>query len=186
VCVLRRVIVEPSRWMKSHGRRCYKYVGWRGNVPGDIVGIRLADGGSSHAHDHPSVITGVTLGPSVSSAETHMHGRDIGCTKADSGRARVICEAIAASMEWTWLGHAVISPGYRPTFDSARKVYCHLKINKDDVAILQKLKTDGVAGDWRLESGANDLLQLVDNNKVNDGSVFSPQNPNYILKDGCP
>jgi len=91
------------------------------------------------------------------------------------------------------MGHAIIAPGYKPSFKGIRNVYCALKIEKDDVKFLQILKQYDPARkwlpDWRLESGAEMLLQIVANldraDEESAGSIFSPKNPGYILKNGC-
>ena len=91
------------------------------------------------------------------------------------------------------MGHAIIAPGYKPSFEGIRNVYCALKIGKDDVKFLQILRqydpTRRWMPDWRLESGADMLLQIVANLDRADGesasSIFNPKNPDYILKNGC-
>ena len=90
-------------------------------------------------------------------------------------------------------GHAIVAPGYKPNFTGIRNVYCELKIGKYDVEILQTLKQYDPKRkwipDWRLESGADMLLQIVANlDSKDDGSVssiFNPKNSGYILKGGC-
>src|SRR5262249_13385175 len=54
----------------------------------------------------------------------YMASRDIGCAKAAAGRSRDICHALSASMEWTWMGHAIIAPGWRPTWRAIAHVWC--------------------------------------------------------------
>jgi len=133
--------------------------------------------------------------PDVSQAKDYsLHGRDIGCAEVAPGRSRQICEAISTSLTWQWMGHATVAPGYKPSFNGIRHVYCELKIGKGDVKELQKLKQYDPARrwlpDWRLESGADMLLRIVANlDSTDDGSVssiFSPKNSSYILKTGCP
>jgi len=125
----------------------------------------------------------VFLLPDVSQAKDYsLHGRDIGCAEVAPGRLRQICEAISASLTWQWMGHAVIAPGYKPSFKGIRNVYCALKIGKDDVKDLQELKQYDPARrwlpDWRLESGADMLLRIVTNlDGTDDGSVSSIFNP---------
>ena len=94
---------------------------------------------------------------------------------------------------WQWMGHATIAPGYKPSFEGARKVYCELKIGKDDIAALQRLKQydpkQKWVPDWRLESGADMLLRILANldGKADEpeNSIFNPKNSGYILKNGC-
>ena len=132
--------------------------------------------------------------PEMSYAKDYSaYSRDIGCAEVAAGRSRQICERIAASLTWQWMGHATIAPGYKPSFEGIRKVYCELKIGKDDVEALQGLtKYDPKRRwlpDWRLESGADMLLRIVANlNGSGDdpeNSIFNPRNSAYILRNGC-
>ena len=135
----------------------------------------------------------VLLLPDLSYARDYsLYSHDIGCREIALGRSRQICEAVAASLTWQWMGHAIIAPGYKPTFQGVREVYCELKISRGDVTTLQRLKTyDPVRKwqpDWRLETGAEMLLRIVLNLEGDvdpETSIFNPKNPNYILKDGC-
>jgi hypothetical protein len=137
----------------------------------------------------------VFLLPNASQAKNYsLYGRDIGCAEVVQGRPRRICEAISTSLSWQWMGHAVMAPGYKPSFKSIRNVYCKLKVGKEDVKTLQDLKQYDPRRrwlpDWRLESGADMLLRIIaslDNkNEEAAGSIFDPKNSNYILKNGCP
>ena len=85
------------------------------------------------------------------------------------------------------MGHAIIAPGWRVTFESVRRTYCTEKIGLQDIGSLDILRK--TTKDWRAESGAEFLLRLVRNK---DGlgdeditSIFNPANPSFILKDGC-
>jgi hypothetical protein len=100
----------------------------------------------------------------------------------------IIPSLVAASvtMEWTWMGHAIIWPGWRVTWNALRRVYCREKTGTADLTALETLK---MGSDWRLQDGAADLIRLVRgsggsaNEPVN--SIFNPANPHYVLKDGC-
>jgi hypothetical protein len=134
----------------------------------------------------------VLTGAADAQAGYPMYDHDIGCAAAATGRARTICDAMAAAMEWTWTGHASVDPGDKPTFAGARQVYCDLKIGKEDLEILQTLKKTALVGkavDWRLESAADMLLRLLNNadgkGDEPENSIFNPKNAAYILKDGC-
>jgi hypothetical protein len=111
------------------------------------------------------------------------YGRDIGCAEVAAGRSRQICERIAASLTWQWMGHATIAPGYKPSFEGIRKVYCEMKVGKDDVETLQGLTTYNPKRkwlpDWRLESGAGMLLRIVVNR---NGNGNEPENS---TRNGC-
>src|SRR5260370_26210670 len=116
-----------------------------------------------------------------------MASRDIGCAMAAPGRGPDICRAPSASMEWTWMGHAIISPGWRPTWRGLAHVWCALQISDADLPALQALRY--ASSDWRMESGADDLIRIAKNRDGKgdepENSIFNPKNPAYILKDGC-
>ena len=116
----------------------------------------------------------------------YMASRDIGCAQTSSPRGRTLCGALSDSMEWTWLGHAIISPGWRVTWDGVRRVWCREKISEADMETLEILKR---GSDWRLQDGADDLIRLIKNTDGRGGepenSIFNPKNPQYILKGGC-
>ena len=125
--------------------------------------------------------------------EYSLLSRDIGCEEVDLGRTRQICKALSASLTWQWMGHATVDPGYKPSFEATRELYCNLKIEKNDEEALLRLKnydpTRHWLPDWRLESGANMLLLILINldgsgdEPIN--SMFNPKSANYILKNGC-
>jgi hypothetical protein len=118
----------------------------------------------------------------------YMLSRDIGCARADTARGSEICKAISESMRWTWAGHAIISPGWRPTWAGLRDVYCGRGIGEADLAALEGLRARAL--DWRLESATGNLVTLLKNHDGSGGepenSVFHPKNPHYVLKGGCP
>lgn len=115
-----------------------------------------------------------------------MLSRDIDCAKVALGRARSICQALSESMEWTWMGHAIISPGWRVTWNALRRVYCRERINAADLPTLEHLKQ---RSDWRLQDGADALIRMVHGASGQayepENSLFNPANPQYILKGGC-
>jgi hypothetical protein len=102
-----------------------------------------------------------------------MISRDIGCAHFAPGRAGTICGALAESM--TWMGHAMIAPGWRVTWNALRQVYCREGISPVDLPALEYLKQ---GSDGRLENGADGRAAEPEN------SIFSPANPQYILKHG--
>jgi hypothetical protein len=140
--------------------------------------------------------------------DTNMYHRDLGCD-AHTGRAKEICIDLAHEMEWTWLGHAIVAPGWRVTFVTIGRVYCKDSLSLKDIDTLKYLaghrpfKTD----DARLEQGILGLLALLRSRPetkasgimdsifdvarteaytIDGTSLFNPQNPDYILRDGCP
>ena len=115
-----------------------------------------------------------------------MISRDIGCATVPPGRAKIICQALSESMEWTWMGHAIISPGWRVTWDALGQVYCRQKIKAADLPALEHLKH---GSDWRLQDGADGLIRLIGSANGQayepENSIFNPANSQYILKAGC-
>ncbi len=112
----------------------------------------------------------IALVLAMSWPDQKMISRDIGCAKVAHGRGSEICRALSDSMEWTWMGHAIISPGWRVTGSAVRRVYCSEKISSADVTVLETLKS---GSDWRLQGGADDLIRLVGSNggPANDGCL---------------
>ena len=115
-----------------------------------------------------------------------MGSRDLGCDK-QTGRAQELCRRLEHDMQWTWTGHAIISPGWRVTFVTIARSYCAEHITIDDIPELQILRRSTT--DWRAEFGADFLIRLVQSNAggatEDVTSVLNPTNPSYILKDGC-
>ena len=119
--------------------------------------------------------------------EHGMGSRDLGCDQ-QRGRAQEICRRLEREMQWTWTGHAVISPGWRITFEGAARTYCAERVGPEDIEALQKLRR--TTKDWRAESGADFLIRLVESKNGSGGenitSIFNAANPSFILKVGCP
>jgi len=85
-------------------------------------------------------------------------------------------------MEWTWFGHAIISPGWRVTWVGLRNVYCRVKVGAADMEHLEHLR---VTSEWRLQDGATDLIRLASPAGEPENSIFNPNNSQYILRRGC-
>jgi len=115
-----------------------------------------------------------------------MISRDIGCATVSPERARTICQDLSESMEWTWMGHAIISPGWRVTWNGLRQVYCRERPTAADLPTLEYLKR---GSDWRLQDGADGLIRLVESISGQahepENSIFNPVNPQYLLRGGC-
>lgn len=109
------------------------------------------------------------------------------CAGVQPARTREICAAIAASLTWQWLGHAIVAPGYKPDFKTIGQAYCQAKITRADTPALEQLRK---STDWRLESAAGWLLNMLDaqagKSSEPENSVFNPANPAYVLRQGCP
>jgi hypothetical protein len=117
----------------------------------------------------------------------YMASRDIECERAAPGRSQEICRALSSSMEWTWMGHAIVSPGWRPTWRGLAHVWCSAHISDADLPIVDGLRH--ASSDWRPESGAEDLIRIAKNRNGSgdepENSIFNLRTPAYILKDGC-
>jgi hypothetical protein len=115
-----------------------------------------------------------------------MGSRDLGCSDVQDVRAAQICKAIAGSMEWTWFGHAIVSPGWRPTWPALRRVYCAEQIGSEDRAALTRLAK---ARDWRLEYASENLLRLLDERQDRESesgnSIVNPTSDTYVLHWRC-
>ncbi len=119
--------------------------------------------------------------------ERSLRSVDLHCAAVSDARAAVICHRLEQEMEWTWLGHAIIAPGWRVTFRSVKRTYCAEKVGMDDLPSLERLRR--ATRDWRAELGADFLIRLV-RNKDGGGdepanSIFNPDNPAFVLRGGC-
>src|SRR5262245_29089653 len=100
----------------------------------------------------------------------YMASREIGCERAAPGRSQEVCRALSASMEWTWFGHAIVSPGWRPTSRGVAQTWCSAHITDADLPLLEGLRH--ASSDWRLESAAEDLIRIAKNR---NGSGDEPE-----------
>lgn len=130
-----------------------------------------------------AAVLSVSIGLTMSlNAQASSLPKNLQCDRQKEARAKSICQALEQNMEHTLFGHAMISPGYRVTFSTIRKVWCSQSITADDAPILRTLEQ---AADWRLSSAASDLLILAEKQPQSENSIFNPQHPDYILKSGC-
>jgi hypothetical protein len=107
-------------------------------------------------------LLGVSMSQSVVAAG--LYSRDLGCTGLSPDRARVVCSALEQALEWTWTGHAIISPSFRMGLDGVREVYCTLPVTTDDSWILAGIAVATQHGGMRalqLNIGAQGLLSLL-------------------------
>jgi hypothetical protein len=135
----------------------------------------------------PAVLGIVALGLAAWIGVRLARDRQIDCSTFDSGRAGAICRALGDNLEFEWLGHAIIAPGYKASFETAGRVYCEQKIGADDLPALEKLLD---SPDWRIRNGADFLIRLLTGHDSHgtpepETSIFNPGNPGYLLKDGC-
>jgi hypothetical protein len=111
-----------------------------------------------------------------------MVSHNLGCATSPRGREGDICKALSDSMEWTWFGHAIVSPGWRFTWNGLRLVYCREKIGAADLRALEHLR---LSPDWRLQDAAADLIRLLSPAGEPENSIFNPNNSGYVLRGGC-
>jgi hypothetical protein len=70
-------------------------------------------------------------------------------------------------LEWVWTGNAIISPGYRATFESARRIFCSLPISAGDtrslvmIAVATERPSATTFTDTQLANGSRFLLNLL-------------------------
>jgi hypothetical protein len=104
------------------------------------------------------------LAPSPSAADT-LYRRNLNCDQQSTEQAARICRVMEQEIEWTWLGHAIISPGYRMTLASELKVYCKLPIRVDDTATLIAMSLHpeyrANAAQVQVRNGARGLLKML-------------------------
>ena len=92
--------------------------------------------------------------------------RNLKCDEEAKPRAQAICRALEREMQWELFGHAIVSPSFRVTFDSARKTYCRLPIRAEDTGTLVDMvlalgHRAGGMRDVQIENGARWLLFLL-------------------------
>jgi len=134
-----------------------------------------------------------------------MSSRDLHCAQFALARSQAICHALESSMEWTWLGHAIVSPGWRPSFVGVKKVFCRLAITTADIpALIPMTEWAGRSApvDWRLQNSAQWLVYLLGHEGLDRltsdaareqvklaiseaTSIWNPENPAYPLRGGC-
>ncbi|MES2948983.1 MAG: hypothetical protein V4858_10625 [Pseudomonadota bacterium] len=108
--------------------------------------------------------------------------KSLACGLQKMPNAVAICRLLEANMDFEWLGHVTVAPGYRVTFATVRKVWCARRFSAADVPALVQLET---STDWRLEMGAKTLRILTEKTPHPPSSIYHPDNPQYILRKGC-
>jgi hypothetical protein len=140
-------------------------------------------------------------------AGVDMHSRNLHCDEFELTRTRTICHALEREMKWEWFGHAIISPGWRPTFKGVTRVFCALSIDVADIPAIIPMTgwspKRGKLPDWRRESGSQWLIFLLgkrageylpsaemknelDLAVSSPTSIWNPSNSEYPLRSGCP
>lgn len=100
-------------------------------------------------------------------AADSLYTRNFACDKRFAARELAICKALEHELEWVWTGHAIISPGYRTTFASARRIFCSLPITAGDIralvmlAVAAERPSTTTFADTQLADGSRFLLNLL-------------------------
>jgi hypothetical protein len=95
--------------------------------------------------------------------------KNLHCERYELARSQEICRALEREMEWTWMGHAIIAPGWRVTWGSLRRVFCTLHIDSRDTLALARIVVwyaKGERNDDRVEFGSSALLYLLGKNAL--------------------
>ncbi len=116
-----------------------------------------------------------------------LRGHELACAAFASPHEQKVCKTLSDTMEWEWFGHAIVAPGWRVTWNSVRLTFCDLKLSSSDLLALEamdRVLLSSPAADWRLAFGVSGLIRLL-RPESDPASIFNPDNPSYILKDGC-
>jgi hypothetical protein len=114
------------------------------------------------------LLIGLSVVIFTASAEADsLYTRNLACDKRFAARELAICKALERELEWVWTGHASISPGYRSTFESARRIFCSLPITAGDtralvmIAVAAERSSTTTFADAQLANGSRFLLNLL-------------------------
>jgi hypothetical protein len=114
------------------------------------------------------LLIGLSVVIFTASAEADsLYTRNLACDRRFAARELAICKALERELEWVWTGHAIISPGYRTTFASARRIFCSLPITAGDtrslvmIAVATERPSATTFADTQLANGSRFLLNLL-------------------------
>ncbi|MEY4515291.1 MAG: hypothetical protein RLZZ450_7413 [Pseudomonadota bacterium] len=109
---------------------------------------------------------------------------DLGCSEQPTARSQEICEALAEHTEISLAAKSIPLPGWHTELSALKAIYCDLGINANDAPELKRMSRRGPQA---LAFLALDLWELVTPSAPTFMSQrTNPQDPNYLLKDGCP
>lgn len=118
------------------------------------------------------------------------YSKNMHCEKMQNSREGEICKSIEKYQEYEFVGHAMISAGYRSSFATAKKAWCELSLTESDLMLLKEMQFDHRLPP-QLVSGSEMLFSLLDA-KLHPNpdlypvsGVYSPQSPGYLLKAPC-
>ena len=114
----------------------------------------------------------IVLLVSLTAAPAHSAGiysRNLNCSRWGEKSFHTICEALERELEWTWTGHAIVSPSFRMTAQGAKRAYCGLPVTASMTPSLVRMVID-VEGayldnmrDTQLANGLRYLLYMLGN-----------------------
>ena len=122
------------------------------------------------------------IATSSSAAAAPLYTRTLSCQRWSAARANEVCKSLEREMEWTWTGHALISPSFRVTFETVRRVYCALSISPQDtptlvdMALALERKPDGGMAGAQVVNGTRFLLNLLGKQALD---AFPPRDKNW-------
>ena len=94
-----------------------------------------------------------------------LYSHNLECEKQTSKRSTEICAALQDALEWSWTGHAIISPGFRMDVNRVLKVYCVMPITNADTPILVEMALDSANSPEnymaQINNGVLTLLSLL-------------------------
>jgi len=109
----------------------------------------------------------LVVATSSDAAAASLYTRNLSCQRWSAARANEICKKLERELEWTWTGHAIVSPSYRVTFETIRRTYCALSVSAQDTHTLVDMvlalerKPDGTMARAQIVNGTRLLLNLL-------------------------
>lgn len=67
-------------------------------------------------------------------------------TSLEKARMSEICRTLEKHLEYEFFGHAIVSFGYRATFNTARKAWCEITPTQSDANVLKNMEMNGIDG----------------------------------------
>jgi hypothetical protein len=102
-------------------------------------------------------------------------------TSLEKARMLEICRTLEKHLEYKFFGHAIVSFGYRATFNTARKTWCELTPMQSDANVLKNMEMNGIDGAWMLWN----LLDSQTSSDPTQYGILNMRGSDSILKDGC-
>lgn len=171
------------------------------NVDPVYCKVAQETGGKVYAgKDLNKIATDPIVAPAKPSKHVHQYSpysTDIGCDEWTDKRSHEICQSLSDNLEWGWTGHATIAPGWKTNWTTVKNVYCDQKITTADLPLLEKMCGSVInpymsctkVPDARLASGIEFLIKtIISLGQVPTelkGTIYDPENKDYLLKDGC-